>query len=130
MNTFFNKLNSYSFQAKTPSNLKLGKDVELNGPEDCESFMKARQLVRPDDQLELTDAELNEEVPKVLTTSQNQNAVKNLVVYSFKDGCFVNVPPPGTTVTLFSVEGTALHIDSEEAKHQMTQCREEGELSD
>lgn len=89
--------------------------------------MKSRSLMRPDDQLELTDAELNEEVPKVLTTSQNTNVVKNLVVYSFKDGGFVHVPPPGTTVTLFSIEGSALHIESEEAKLQMADCREEGE---
>lgn len=88
--------------------------------------MKARQLIRPDDQLELTDAELNEEVPKVLTTSYS-NVIKNQVVYSFKDGGFINVPPPGTTITLFEVEGTALHMESEEAKAQMADCREEGE---
>lgn len=97
----------------------------MTGTEECESWMKARQLIRPDDQLDLTEAELNEEIPKVLTTSYS-NVVKNLVVYSFKDGCFVNVPPPGTTITLFEVEGTALHIDSEEAKAQMAECREEG----
>lgn len=100
--------------------------MEVVGTDDCESWMKARQLIRPDDQLELTEAELSEEVPKVLTTSY-ANVVKNLVVYSFKDGGFVNVPLPGTTITLFEVEGTALHIDSEEAKVQMADCREEGE---
>lgn len=96
------------------------------GNDDCESWMKARQLIRPDDQLELTEAELNEEIPKVLTTSYS-NVVKNLVVYSFKDGAFVQVPPPGTTITLFEVEGTALHVESDEAKAQMADCREEGE---
>lgn len=88
--------------------------------------MKARQLIRPDDQLPLTEAELNEEVPKILTTSYS-NVVKNLVVYSFKDSCFINVPPPDTTITLFEVEGTALHVESDEAKAQMANCREEGE---
>lgn len=105
----------------------MGKDLEVIGTDDCESWMKARQLVRPDDQLDLTEAELNEEIPKILTTSYS-NVVKNLVVYSFKDGCFVNVPPPGTTITLFEVEGTALHVDSEEAKAQMAECREEGRM--
>lgn len=95
------------------------------GSDECESWMKSRQLNKPDDQLDLTEAELNEEIPKVLTT-ENTNIVKNLVIYSFKDGCFVNVPPPGNTVTLFQFEGTALHIDSAEAKKQMSECREEG----
>lgn len=49
-----------------------------------------RQLVKPDDQLELTEAELNEEVPKVLS-SDNTNVSRNLVIYSFKEGGFVLV---------------------------------------
>lgn len=52
--------------------------------------MKSRQLIKPDDQLDLTEAELNEEVSKVLT-AQNMNILKNLVVYSFKEGAYVPV---------------------------------------
>lgn len=102
---------------------------EVLGSDDCESWMKTRLLNRPDDQLDLTDAELGEEIPKVLTT-ENTNIVKNLVVYSFRDGGFVNVPSPGNTVTLFEFEGTALHIDSAEAKQQLAECGEEGNFQD
>lgn len=49
-----------------------------------------RQLVKPEDQLELTEAELNEEVPKVLS-SDNTNVSRNLVIFSFKEGGFVLV---------------------------------------
>lgn len=46
--------------------------------------------MRPDDQLDLTDAELNAEHTKQLET-ENLNYPKNLVVYSFKDFGYVPV---------------------------------------
>lgn len=52
--------------------------------------MKSRQLLRPDDQLDLTEAELSEEVPRILSC-ENTNVVKNSVIYSFKEGEFVAV---------------------------------------
>lgn len=52
--------------------------------------MKARQLIRPDDQLDLTEAELAEEIPKSLGT-ENTNVVKNLVIYSFQEGEYIHV---------------------------------------
>lgn len=91
--------------------------------------------------MELTESELVEDVVKVLDT-ENGTPAKNLVIFSFKDSAYVPVcsrfgqffrfdlmfflvqlPPPPNIVTLLSVEGTALHIDSEEAQ---TQIRELG----
>jgi dynein intermediate chain 1, axonemal len=40
-------------------------------------------------------------------------------MYSFKEGSYVNVPPPGNTITLFEFEGTSIHIDTQEAKDQI-----------
>ena len=51
---------------------------------------QSRQPVKPEDQLELTEAELSEEIVKVLDT-ENTNYVKNLVIFSFKEGGFVPV---------------------------------------
>ncbi|XP_037890367.1 uncharacterized protein LOC119637958 [Glossina fuscipes] len=48
--------------------------------DDLDAWIKSRQLLKPDDQLELTEAEL---------------------VYSFKEGTFVKIPPAGNTVTIF-----------------------------
>uniref|UniRef100_A0A1B0D676 Dynein intermediate chain 2, ciliary n=1 Tax=Phlebotomus papatasi TaxID=29031 RepID=A0A1B0D676_PHLPP len=77
------------FLNKTPSQQKLGKEMgEVSGNDEYESWMKSRLLQRPEDQLDLTEAELSEEVPKLLTT-ENTNIVKNLVIYSFKDGGFL-----------------------------------------
>lgn len=63
--------------------------------------------------------ELGEEIPKILT-SDNKNIPKNLVIYSFKDGGYIPLPPPENIITLFEFEGTALHIDSAEAKEQIS----------
>lgn len=49
-----------------------------------------KALIRPDDQLDLTEAELSEEVQKSLS-SENTNVIRNLVVYSFKEGHYVLV---------------------------------------
>ena len=68
--------------------------------------------------MDLTDAELSEEVPKVLT-SENRNVPQNLVIYSFKEGTYIPIPRAGNLVTLFEFEGTALHVDSAEAKAQL-----------
>lgn len=58
--------------------------------DDFDVWMKSRQLLRPEDQLDLTDAELSEEITKMLTPT-NTNVLHNLVVYSFKDEAFVTV---------------------------------------
>lgn len=49
-----------------------------------------RPLAKPDDQLELTEAELAEEVPKSLT-STNTNVSRNLCVYSYSKGEYIPV---------------------------------------
>lgn len=58
--------------------------------DEYEAWLRSRQPMKPDDQLELTETELSEEITKVLQT-ENTNYSKNLVIYSFKDGGFVNV---------------------------------------
>lgn len=42
-----------------------------------------KQLIKPDDQLELTEAELKEEFTRILTAN-NPHAPSNIVRYSFK----------------------------------------------
>lgn len=60
------------------------------GSDEFEAWLKSKQLVRPDDQLDLTEAELSEEIPKMLTCD-NPNIKSNLVIYSFKTGGYVHV---------------------------------------
>ncbi|XP_004444527.1 dynein intermediate chain 2, ciliary [Drosophila pseudoobscura] len=93
--------------------------------DDFDAWMRSRQLLKPDDQLDLTEAELAEEVTKVLTPT-NTNVIHNLVVYSFKEGEYVPAPLPGNTVTLLSYSGNSLHVDSEEARLQIEESDEIG----
>uniref|UniRef100_A0A1B0BY95 Uncharacterized protein n=1 Tax=Glossina palpalis gambiensis TaxID=67801 RepID=A0A1B0BY95_9MUSC len=86
-----------------------GKGISPGGEgagdaDDLDAWIKSRQLLKPDDQLELTEAELGEEITKVLTPT-NTNLVLNFVVYSFKEGTFVKIPPAGDTVTIFQLAG-------------------------
>lgn len=65
------------------------KSSTLN-KEDEEVETWNRQLAKPDDQLELTELELAEEIPKCLTT-ENTNVLRNLVTYSFLQGMYIPV---------------------------------------
>lgn len=68
--------------------------------------------------MELTDTELSEEVVKVLS-AENRHLPQNQVIYSFKDGGYVPVERESNIVTIFECEGTAIHIESAEAKAQI-----------
>lgn len=68
--------------------------------------------------MDLNDAELCEEIPKLLS-AENRHLPQNLVVYSFKDGGYVPIPRTTNVVTIFECEGTAIHIDTAEAKAQI-----------
>lgn len=101
------------------------KDGGGNEAADLDEWLKSRMLVKPDDQLELTDAELAEEINKVLTTT-NTNVIRNLVVFSFKEGEFVLAPMPGNTVQLLSFPGNSLHVESDAARYQIEESEEIG----
>nr|CAD7570900.1 unnamed protein product [Timema californicum] len=86
--------------------------------DDFDSWIRAKQLLRPDYQVDLTDEELQEEITRVLTT-MNPQLPKNIVEFNFKEGAFVSVVQSSHSVVLLDVEGTALHKESEEAKQQV-----------
>ncbi|XP_053964921.1 dynein intermediate chain 2, ciliary [Anastrepha ludens] len=115
------KTSKMKIKSTSKSNLKDGG----GDADDLDAWIKSRQLLKPDDQLDLTEAELGEEITKVLTPT-NTNVVRNLMIYSFKESAFVQVPIAGNTVTLMQMDGSALHIDSEEAKIQMEEMGEIG----
>lgn len=58
--------------------------------DDYEYWLRFQKPLRPDDQLDLTEAELAEEITKHLDT-EHKNFPKNLVIYSFKDYSYVPV---------------------------------------
>lgn len=86
--------------------------------DDFDIWSRSRQLLRPDDQMDLNDTELSEEVVKVLS-AENRHLPLNQVIYSFKDGGYVPVERETNVVTIFECDGTAIHIESAEAKAQI-----------
>ncbi|KAJ4437870.1 hypothetical protein ANN_13809 [Periplaneta americana] len=124
--------NAYVRRSTYSKNLMMGNVPKIHkgkagtvkpGPDgivvdELDAWIKAKQLIRPEDQLELSEQELKEEIARVLTTN-NPQIPSNIVEFSFKEGCFVPVPPTTQTVLLLDIEGTILHRDSEEARNQL-----------
>lgn len=52
--------------------------------DEYEHWLRIQKPVKPDDQLDLTEVELNEEITRQLET-ENVGWSKNQVIYSFKD---------------------------------------------
>lgn len=111
-------------QHRVSSMQKLGKGEPVDNDE-FESWVKSKQLLKPDDQLDLTEAELGEEIPKLLST-ENRHLPRNLVIYDFREGAYVPIPVPENTVTLLEFEGTSLHKDTAEAKEQISRKGTDG----
>ncbi|XP_076240760.1 dynein intermediate chain 2, ciliary [Calliopsis andreniformis] len=81
-------------------------------------WLRGKTYLKPDDQLQLTEAELQEEIARVLST-HNTRIPDSLVQWSWKLKEFIRLPPPPHLVTLLNVQGAILHKDSEEAKIQL-----------
>ncbi|XP_075247342.1 dynein intermediate chain 2, ciliary-like isoform X2 [Convolutriloba macropyga] len=91
---------------------------EESGYAGMEDWMTPKQLIKPDDQLELTDAELKEEITRILTAN-NPHAPDNIIRFSFKENQFRQVAHVDQLAIHFALDGNLLHKDSEEAKHQL-----------
>lgn len=70
--------------------------------------------VKPTEQLELTEAELKEEITRVLTAN-NPHAPHNIVRYSYKERGFKPISVEQLMVH-FVLDGNLVHQDSEEAR--------------
>ncbi|MEW5300579.1 MAG: hypothetical protein WDW36_003498 [Sanguina aurantia] len=87
-------------------------------PPGDEFAMPVREFVRPDNQLQLTDAELNEEVAKMLTAN-NPEASKNVARFNMKEKCYKFEPMVDQTIVVYATDGWLLHKGSDEAKKQV-----------
>ncbi|XP_077292828.1 dynein intermediate chain 2, ciliary [Arctopsyche grandis] len=88
--------------------------------EDLSEILKAKPLLKPPDQECLSEAELREEITRVLSTTDPSLSV-NEVIYSFSQGEFVPKPCEGTgrSYVLYVLQGTAIRKDGKEAKAQI-----------
>ncbi|XP_030048711.1 dynein axonemal intermediate chain 1 isoform X2 [Microcaecilia unicolor] len=110
--------------------LKLGSQKYLKGAskrkedddsvevgEGLDEWAQHKTLIKPLDQLELTEAELKEEFTRVLTAN-NPHAPQNIVRYSFKERTYKQISMVDQLAVHFSLEGHMLHKDSDEARRQ------------
>ena len=77
-----------------------------------------RKVVKPPNQLELTEEELNQEILTVLK-STNPQAPKSIVRYDFHEQCFKPEAMVDQFVIHCRTDGWLLHKDSEEGKQQL-----------
>ncbi|XP_074651802.1 dynein intermediate chain 2, ciliary-like [Tubulanus polymorphus] len=82
-----------------------------------DDWMQPRALIKPDDQLQLSEAELKEEFTRILTAN-NPHAPQNIVRYSFKEKQYKQISQVDQLAIHFSLDGNMLHKESDEAKRQ------------
>jgi len=78
-----------------------------------------KRIVIPPNQLDLDEKKLAEEFTRVLT-GNDPNVPNNITKYNYKDKTYkIDPPGPGDHLKIhFSVDGSAMHKDSDEAKAQ------------
>uniref|UniRef100_A0A4W6CSC2 Dynein axonemal intermediate chain 1 n=1 Tax=Lates calcarifer TaxID=8187 RepID=A0A4W6CSC2_LATCA len=80
-----------------------------------DEWSHGKALTKPADQLELTEAELKEEITRILTAN-NPHAPQNIVRYSFKERSYKPTSVVDQMAVHFVLEGSLLHQDSDEAR--------------
>eukprot|EP00986_Skeletonema_menzelii_P011172 scaffold5674_cov142-Skeletonema_menzelii.AAC.8 len=87
-----------------------------------------RRVIKPENQLTLTEKELEEDFTRILT-GDDPNLPQNVCRFSFKDKCYKPDPPgQGDNMAIhFSLEGCSMHVNSDECKKLMAQ--QEGAVS-
>eukprot|EP00918_Siedleckia_nematoides_P049891 GHVU01109260.1.p1 GENE.GHVU01109260.1~~GHVU01109260.1.p1 ORF type:complete len:711 (+),score=130.97 GHVU01109260.1:17-2149(+) len=83
-----------------------------------DEWLPTKTLVKPDDQLQLTEEELKEEHTRILTAN-NPHAPQNIVRYSFKERCYKQTSSVDQLAIHFVLDGNMLHKDTDEARRQM-----------
>ncbi|XP_069820976.1 dynein axonemal intermediate chain 1 isoform X2 [Dendropsophus ebraccatus] len=83
----------------------------------ADEWTQPKTLVKPPDQLELSEAELKEEFTRILTAN-NPHAPQNIVRYSFKERVYKPISIVDQLAVHFSLDGNMLHKDSDEARRQ------------
>jgi dynein intermediate chain 1 len=78
-----------------------------------------KRIVRPEDQLVLTEEQLDEDITRILTAN-DPNIPNNITKYNYKDRCYKPDPegPMDHLSFHLSIEGSSLHKESEDAIQQ------------
>ncbi|XP_050769595.1 dynein axonemal intermediate chain 1 [Gymnogyps californianus] len=96
---------------------KRDEDGSTEAGEGVDEWAAAKTLVKPPDQLELTEAELKEEFTRILTAN-NPHAPQNIVRYSFKERAYKPISYVDQMAIHFSLNGNMILKDSDEGRRQ------------
>ncbi|XP_041317777.1 dynein intermediate chain 1, axonemal [Pyrgilauda ruficollis] len=88
--------------------------------------LSTRAAVRSPDQLELTEAELKQEITRTLT-ADNPHIPQDIVRFSFKERAYKLVDDMDHTAIHFSLNGYLIHKDSDEGRRQSIRSSTEAE---
>eukprot|EP00794_Sanderia_malayensis_P009932 gene9931-10952_t len=88
------------------------------GLDELDEWMQPKQLMKPEDQLDLNESELKEEFTRILTAN-NPHAPSNIVRYNFKELTYKQIPGVDQLAVHFSLDGNLLHKESDEARRQV-----------
>uniref|UniRef100_A0A8C9EQQ5 Dynein axonemal intermediate chain 1 n=1 Tax=Pavo cristatus TaxID=9049 RepID=A0A8C9EQQ5_PAVCR len=105
-----------------PATCKFGviwsdEDTSTEVGEGVDEWSASKTVVKPPDQLELTEAELKEEFTRVLTAN-NPHAPQNIVRYSFKERAYKPISYVDQIAIHFSLNGNMILRDSDEGRRQ------------
>ncbi|XP_039399561.1 dynein intermediate chain 1, axonemal isoform X2 [Mauremys reevesii] len=107
---------------------KRDEDASTEVGEGADEWTLSKTLLKPPDQLELTEAELKEEVTRILTAN-NPHAPQNIVRYSFKERAYKPISYVDQMAIHFSLDGNLLLRDSDEGRRQSAKIGLEPELA-
>jgi dynein intermediate chain 1, axonemal len=105
----------------SPSNLLPIAPIALHEDEDFYQE-PVKRIVRPENQIILTDEQLTEEFTRILTAN-DPNVPNNITKYNYKEKAYKQDPegPMDHLAFHFQMDGCSLHKESDEAKHQQIQ---------
>jgi dynein intermediate chain 1 len=107
------------------------RDGELREGEDemDEAWLAPKQVLKPEDQLQLGEKELKEEITRILT-ADNPHAPHNVIQFNFKENSFKHVAHVEQFAMHFTLDGNLLHEESDEAQRQLARDEDEEEDED
>ncbi|XP_059925794.1 dynein, axonemal, intermediate chain 1, paralog 2 [Gadus macrocephalus] len=100
-----------------PASKKKDEEEGVDQGDGWDEWAQGKALIKPPDQLELTEEELKEEFTKILTAN-NPHAPQNIARYSFKERSYKPISSVDQMAVHFVLEGNLIHVDSEEARRQ------------
>ncbi|KAM7422149.1 hypothetical protein PAMA_010293 [Pampus argenteus] len=102
-------------KATKAASKKKDEEEGVENGDGWDEWTHGKALIKPADQLELTEAELKEEITRILTAN-NPHAPENIVRYSFKERSYKLTSVVDQMAVHFVLEGSLLHQDSDEAR--------------